>query len=188
MKHYIIVLVLALTVVACGEDTIRPKDSGDMANMDGINMDDVNAAERSGARVGAIGDGYGGAGTALPVSYDKNAIFDSNSVLAGRTVYFEFDSSDVSADYVELVKHHGKYLALNADVSMRLEGHTDEQGTREYNVALADRRAQAVKQLLMFEGASSSQVTIISYGEEKPAVFGHDESAWRMNRRAELVY
>ena len=79
-------------------------------------------------------------------------------------------------------------LALNSDASMRLEGHTDERGTREYNIALADRRAQSIKKLLLFQGASSSQITIISYGEEKPAALGHDEGAWKLNRRAELVY
>jgi peptidoglycan-associated lipoprotein len=124
----------------------------------------------------------------LPASYDASAINDANSILAGRIVYFDFDSSKVSDDYVELVKHHGVYLASNPSVTIRLEGHTDERGTREYNVALADRRAQAVKRLLMFQGAASDQVTIISYGEEKPATLGHDESAWSMNRRAELVY
>lgn len=177
MKKYLLVLLMAFTVVAC-DSNVRPEDGSGGTGGD----------EAGGAQVGSVDGGGGGAGSALTVSYEKSAINDSNSVLAERVVYFDFDSSNVEGDYVELVKHHGKYLALNSDVTIRLEGHTDERGTREYNVALADRRAQAVKSLLMFQGASSDQITIISYGEEKPAILGNDEEAWRLNRRAELVY
>jgi len=83
---------------------------------------------------------------------------------------------------------HATYMSANGGARVTLEGHADERGTREYNIALADRRAQSVKKLLLFQGASSSQITIISYGEEKPAALGHDEAAWKLNRRAELVY
>lgn len=185
MKNYIMLLALALSIVAC-DSNVRKDDSagsGDDTNTNGMMTD-----ENGGAHVGAIGDSYGDSGTALSVSYAKDAIHDVNSVLAERVVYFDFDSSEVSADYIGLVQHHGKYLALNSDVKIRLEGHTDERGTREYNIALADSRTQAVKQLLMYQGASSDQITIISYGEEKPASFGHDEASWRMNRRAVLEY
>lgn len=175
MKKYLLILLVAFAVVAC-DSNVRPEDG--MAGSDGS----------SGAQAGSIGGGSGASGEALSVSYEKSAINDSNSVLSGRVIYFEFDSSSVEGDYIELAKHHGKYLAVNTDTSIRLEGHTDERGTREYNVALADRRAQAVKRLLMFQGASSDQITIISYGEEKPAILGSDEDAWRLNRRAELVY
>jgi peptidoglycan-associated lipoprotein len=179
VKNYLLVLLMAFTMVAC-DSNVRPEDE---------TADGGSAGEGgSGAEAGSIGGGDGTSGAALSVSYDKSAINDSGSVLAERIIYFDFDSSSVDGDYVELVKHHGKYLALNADTSIRLEGHTDERGSREYNVALADRRAQSVKRLLMFQGASANQVTIISYGEEKPAVAGHDDEAWRLNRRAELVY
>ncbi len=176
MKKYLLVLLMAFAMAAC-DSNVRPEDG----SSDG-------GSDSGGAEAGSIGGGDGSSGSALSVSYDKSAINDSSSVLAERIIYFGFDSSSVDSDYVELVKHHGKYLALNGDASIRLEGHTDERGTREYNVALADRRAQAVKRLLMFQGASSGQITIISYGEEKPAAMGHDDEAWRLNRRAELVY
>jgi len=71
---------------------------------------------------------------------------------------------------------------------VRLEGHADERGSREYNIGLGDRRAQSVRQILLFQGASSDQIETISYGEERPAVLGHDESAWSKNRRVEMVY
>jgi peptidoglycan-associated lipoprotein len=178
VKKYLLVLLMAFVMVAC-DANVKP---------DGESADGGSSESGSGAEAGSIGGGDSTSGSALSVSYDKSAINDSASVLAERTIYFDFDSSSVDGDYVELVKHHGKYLALNADASIRLEGHTDERGTREYNVALADRRAQAVKRLLMFQGASSGQITIISYGEEKPAADGQDEESWRLNRRAELVY
>ncbi len=180
MKNYYLILFLSLVLAACDSNIRSDEDAGG----DGFSGSDSSG----GARVGAV-DGSGGAtGSELEVSYEKNAINDSASVLAERVIYFDFDSSAVDGDYIELAKHHGKYLALNSDVTVRLEGHTDERGTREYNIALADRRAQAVKRLLMFQGAASSQITIISYGEEMPAALGSDEEAWRLNRRVELVY
>jgi len=178
MKNYLLIFLMAMTLAACDPNVKPDPDGGE----------DSTEASRDGAQVGTVGADGVAAGQMLPASYEASAINDANSILAGRIVYFDFDSSNVGDDYVELVKHHGVYLASNPGVTIRLEGHTDERGTREYNVALADRRAQAVKRLLMFQGASSDQVTIISYGEEKPVTLGHDESAWSMNRRAELVY
>ncbi|MDH5386955.1 MAG: peptidoglycan-associated lipoprotein Pal [Gammaproteobacteria bacterium] len=175
MKNYLLILLMAMALVACDENV---KPDGDDSAADG----------RNGAQVGSV-DGTGAsAGQALSASYEAGAINDANSVLAGRVIYFDFDSSKVASDFVELVKHHGKYLSANPGAKIRLEGHTDERGTREYNVALADRRAQSVERLLMFQGASSDQITTISYGEEKPASLGHDEDSWHLNRRAELVY
>ncbi len=179
MKNYLLILLMAVALGACTENVKDDTDTGGDAATD---------AGQSGAQVGAVDAEGGDAGQALAVSYDAAAINDANSVLAERVIYFEFDSSKVDGDFVELAKHHGKYLSANPGVKIRLEGHADERGTREYNIALADRRAQAVKRLLTFQGASSDQITIISYGEEKPASLGHDEASWRLNRRAELVY
>ena len=182
MKSGFFVLLMALLVSGCTPGTKPDSETG--AGAEGGEYD-------SGATVGIIGEGGGLTGSALEgmtISYDENAINDPNNVLSIKTIYFAFDSSELSEDDVEVVKHHGKYLALNSGASMRLEGHTDERGTREYNIALADRRAQSIKKLLLFQGASSSQITIISYGEEKPTALGHDEDAWKLNRRAELVY
>jgi peptidoglycan-associated lipoprotein len=94
----------------------------------------------------------------------------------------------VADNFIELVKHHGKYLSLNTNARVRLEGHGDERGSREYNIALGEKRALAVKQIMLYQGASAAQISVISYGEEKPASLGHDESAWEMNRRVEMVY
>lgn len=178
MKNYLLILLMAAALAAC-DANVKPGADEDASAMGG---------DRGGAQAGAIGtEGYG-EGQALPVSYEAGAINDANSVLAERVIYFDFDSSTVNDESVELIKHHGNYLSANPGASVRVEGHTDERGTREYNVALADRRAQSVERLLMFQGAGSDQITIISYGEEKPARLGHDETAWSMNRRVELVY
>ena len=181
-----LLLAAALFVSGCAQQAAKPDDE-----LAGAEAEAEYSEATSGATIGTIGIGDEFAGTALEgmkISYEKNAINDPQNVLSIQTIYFAFDSSEISAEDIEVVKHHGKYLALHPDATMRLEGHTDERGTREYNVALADRRAQAVKKLLLYQGASASQVTIISYGEEKPAALGHDEEAWKLNRRAELVY
>ncbi|MBT8130152.1 MAG: peptidoglycan-associated lipoprotein Pal [Gammaproteobacteria bacterium] len=179
----LLALIMAFILSGCTQATKPDAEAG---------ADDGGYSETDGgATVGTIDTGSDFAGTALEgmkVSYEKDAINDPENVLSIRTIYFNFDSSEISEEDVEVIKHHGKYLALNSSASLRLEGHTDERGTREYNIALADRRAQSVKKLLLFQGASSSQVTIISYGEEKPAALGHDEASWKLNRRAELVY
>lgn len=113
---------------------------------------------------------------------------DPNSMLAKRVVYFDFDRSEVKSEFRAIVAAHAEYLAANPDVTVTIEGHADERGTREYNIALGERRSAAVKQVLTLQGASSGQVNTISYGEERPAALGHDEDAWALNRRAEFIY
>lgn len=113
---------------------------------------------------------------------------DPASILSNRVIYFDFDKSDVRPEFVDIVVAHGRYLADNPSLTMRLEGHADERGTREYNVALSERRANAVRSQLMVQGARAEQIQVISYGEEMPVAFGHDEESWRLNRRAEIIY
>lgn len=106
----------------------------------------------------------------------------------GYIIYFDYDKSDIKAEYSAVVAAHAKYLASNPSLKVRLEGNTDERGSREYNIGLGERRAQAVRQALMLQGVSDSQITTLSYGEERPAVDGHDEAAYAKNRRVELAY
>ena len=108
--------------------------------------------------------------------------------LANRTIYFEFDSAKLSSESVGTLETHGNFIAGNGEVGVRLEGHADERGSREYNVALGDRRAQSVRRVLLFQGASVDQVETVSYGEEQPVASGHNEEAWSKNRRVELIY
>lgn len=105
-----------------------------------------------------------------------------------RVVYFDFDDANIKPEARDLLALHGAFLAKNSNVKVQIEGHCDERGTPEYNVALGERRAKAVAQVLMSYGVQASQIKNISFGEEKPAVMGHDESAWAKNRRGVLVY
>jgi len=113
---------------------------------------------------------------------------DPSNPLSTTTIYFDFDRSEVKAADREVVLAHARYLADNADVKIVLEGHADERGTREYNIALGERRAKAVSQLMLLQGVAQSQIDIVSFGEERPVALGHDESAWSVNRRVEILY
>lgn len=108
--------------------------------------------------------------------------------LEKRVFYFDFDSSEVKPAYVAILRAHAQNVARNPSMHLRVEGHTDERGSREYNVALGERRAKSVARLLEADGVNGRQLSIVSYGAEKPATRGHDESAWQYNRRVEIVY
>ncbi|RME34703.1 MAG: peptidoglycan-associated lipoprotein Pal [Gammaproteobacteria bacterium] len=111
-----------------------------------------------------------------------------DSPLANRVIYFDFDSSEIKAEYRPVVEAHAAYLAAHPETIVTLEGHTDERGSREYNLALGERRANAVRRQLVLLGASAGQIRVVSYGEERPVAEGHDEEAWALNRRVEIRY
>ena len=104
------------------------------------------------------------------------------------TFYFDFDTSEIKADAREVLVAHARHLADNPRQDVRVEGHADERGSKEYNLALGERRANAVERFLIVNGASRGQIETVSYGEEKPAVRGSSESAWAQNRRVELTF
>lgn len=105
-----------------------------------------------------------------------------------RVVYFDFDSADIHADSRDVVEANARYLLENPSATIVLEGHADERGTREYNIALGERRAESVRRLMVAYGVAPQQIRIVSYGEERPAVAGYDESSYTLNRRVEIVY
>ncbi len=113
---------------------------------------------------------------------------DPNNPLSKKSVYFDFDSFVVKSEYQPVVEAHGKYLASTKNRRITVEGNTDERGGREYNLALGQKRAEAVKQRLMLLGASDSQIETVSFGKEKPRAVGSNEEAWAQNRRADIVY
>lgn len=113
---------------------------------------------------------------------------DLNAALNIRTIYFDYDSSEIRGDFRNAVIAHGMALASNPNLSITVEGHCDERGSREYNIALGERRANTLRRLLLAQGAMENQIVTISYGEERPAVLGSNEQAWARNRRAELIY
>jgi len=113
---------------------------------------------------------------------------DPANPLSQRTIHFEYDSSDIQPRFLPILRAHASYLAANSAASVTLDGHADERGTREYNLALGDQRAGTVHNFLLAEGVPNNRIRTMSYGEEHPVDPDHDESAWALNRRVELVY
>jgi peptidoglycan-associated lipoprotein len=166
----VMLLAAALSVAACSsKPPVQP---------------DANA--QAGNNAGAAGAGASGAGAST--SGEEDAAGPQAGLLATRVVYFDFDSAEIKGPGVDVVAAHAKYLAANPATHVRLEGHTDERGSREYNIGLGERRAQSVRRAMMLQGATDGQISTVSYGEERPAVPGHDEAAWAKNRRVEIVY
>jgi len=106
----------------------------------------------------------------------------------GMVIYFDYDKAEIKSEFVPVIAAHARFLNGGANRHIRIEGHTDERGSREYNIGLGERRAQAIRRALMLQGVSEDQITTVSYGEERPAVAGGDEQAYSKNRRGELSY
>ena len=113
---------------------------------------------------------------------------DPKGTLAGRSVYFAYDDFSVDPKYQPLIQAHGQYIGTHGAAQIRVEGNTDERGSREYNLSLGDKRAQIVAKQLVLMGAKQGQIEAVSYGEERPKSEGHDEAAWAENRRADIRY
>lgn len=127
-------------------------------------------------------------GLAPEPGFQGDPLNDPSSPLATRVIYFAYDSNSIEPQYFDVLAAHANYLASHPGMMARLEGHADERGSPEYNIALGERRAKAVEQSLSLQGANPGQFDLVSYGEERPAVEGHDESAWSANRRVEIIY
>jgi peptidoglycan-associated lipoprotein len=127
-----------------------------------------------------------------PTSPSENwtdpTLLETKPCLVSRVAYFDFDQSVVKSEAMEMIRCHGRWLASNPGARISLEGHADERGTREYNLGLGERRANAVRDLLLANGGRSEQVSVVSYGEERPVCTESVESCWSKNRRAEIVY
>jgi peptidoglycan-associated lipoprotein len=132
--------------------------------------------------------GSGASSANAAAAADEEAAGPQAGLLATKVVYFDFDSSEIKGTGTDVVAAHAKYLAGHPNMRVRLEGHTDERGSREYNIGLGERRAQSVRRALLLQGAADAQISTVSYGEERPAAPGHDEAAWAKNRRVEIVY
>jgi len=150
--------------------------------------DNNGSSSNGGASTNGTANGATTTGIDGGTAFSGNALDDPSSPLSTKVIYFEFDSSAIAPQYEAVVAAHAAYLAANSGVSIVLEGHTDERGTREYNVALSENRAKSLLDLLSLQGVTGNQVDITAYGEEKPAALGHDEQSWQLNRRVELVY
>jgi peptidoglycan-associated lipoprotein len=147
----------------------------------GTKGDGGASIEDRGSSASTSGASQGGVWTGNPLD-------NPNSLLSTKTIYFEFDRSEIRSEFMDVLRAHAAYLNTNRSASVRVEGHADERGSREYNIGLGERRANSVRDFLQAEGVSDSQINTISYGEERPASLGHDEISWAENRRAVLVY
>ena len=164
---------LTILLLGCSKDQVKEDEPVEVTD---LTADPASSSEDGAQTYGAEDD----SGPAF------SQLDDPQSPLSVRTIYFEYDSSEISSDYRSTVEAHSLYLQQNPSTSVILEGHGDERGSREYNLALGERRAKAVKQQMLLLGANSNQIRLVSYGEERPASDGHDESSWQQNRRVEI--
>ena len=117
-----------------------------------------------------------------------SALKDPNNILSKRSVYYEFDKYDVKDEYKPMIEAHARYLRENGATRMLIQGNTDERGSREYNIALGQRRSESVKRMLLLLGGREDQIEAVSLGEEKPRATGAGEEAWAQNRRSDMLY
>lgn len=159
-RNHLIALIAAASIAGCSS---TPEETTDTTG---------GAPVTSGSTTDSTSGGYG----------------STDPSLQNRVVYFDFDKYDIRVDSEATLNAHAQYLAAHPGAKLRVEGHADERGTREYNMALGERRAKAASAFLTSKGASASQIEVISYGEERPVALGHEEGSWAQNRRAELQY
>jgi peptidoglycan-associated lipoprotein len=155
----------------------------------------VNDAPVAGTQVpDSSGNNAEGASTSTsPLGGDANSTSrglngEGTGPLARKIIYFDFDKSEIKPEFADIVTTAAHTLSANPRIKLKLEGNTDERGTREYNIGLGERRAQAVRRALMLQGVAESQVSTVSFGSERPAAEGDDEAAWAKNRRVEVVF
>jgi peptidoglycan-associated lipoprotein len=179
-------IALGLTVLIIGGCSTSPEKTPEeqsTVTAEEVEVTDVSIQAADAGTAGAMTEGAAGGR-----DWAGGPLEDPDSLLYTQTVYFAFDSSEVDAKYHDLVAAHAEYLASNPSLTVRVEGHGDERGSREYNIGLGERRANAVRRLLEAGGVAQGQLVIVSYGEERLAASGQHEEAWALNRRVELVY
>ena len=172
-NKFIIILIFTAFLFAC-ESTPEKADDAVAVEDQGTSLDEAAEAQTY--------------GTEEDDRSSMSSLDDPQSLLAVRIIYFEYDSSDINFEDRATVEAHAAYLVANPNTNMTLEGHADERGSREYNLALGERRAQTVTRQMTLLGASPSQIRTVSYGEERPAIDNHDEYSWSQNRRVEIIY
>lgn len=189
-KTYLALAMSAVLITGCSsteeEGGLSDTTQGTDASTSGYNDGSMSGSQYGSGDGYNMGSGYGsdsGSGPNLGPEFS-----DPNNPLSKQVIYFELDSSQIRQEFVPVVAAHAQYLASHPNQHVILAGHADERGSSEYNIALGEQRAKSVERMMRAQGVVSSQLEVVSYGEEKPAVSGHDESAWGMNRRVEVGY
>jgi len=180
MRYFVIIGVI-VTLSACSLQPLKKRGAGsgdaEQKNEDATEQQAPEVIDESSLNKFVVGD-----------PLDVSSLSDPDSPLSQRILYFELDSSEIQENDRNILSVHAELLATNPDITVVLEGHADERGSREYNIALGEKRANAVMQLLTLQGVAPNQVQVISFGEERPAAIGHDAAAWNLNRRVEILY
>ena len=176
-----LILFLGALLGACGT---TPKKS------EAVEVEDRSTAIDADADMDTLdtGEGAQSYGMEDDEAATLSQLEDPTSLLSVLIIYFEYDSNAILPQFNEAIQAHASFLQANPGIAMTLEGHADERGSREYNLALGERRALAVEKQLVILGAAPAQIRTVSYGEERPAANSHDQEAWALNRRVEFVY
>ncbi len=167
IRQLLVLGLLAGFLAGCSQPTVPdPEAQSDASDMDG-SIADLDPMDGGGM--------------------DDGEFFGEESAMT-MIIYFDFDQAELRPEYADVLARHASGLSNNSRTSLRLEGHADERGSREYNIGLGERRSQSVRRLLLIQGAASDQIATVSFGEERPAAFGSDEEAYQLNRRVEINY
>jgi peptidoglycan-associated lipoprotein len=173
VKKVVMSIAMAVLVAACGSQEVKK---------------DVPVADRTTPPSQPTQPSTGQTTPTAQPAITANPLTDPQNILSKRSVYFDFDSNSVKDEYRGLIQAHAKYMVDKRDARARVEGNCDERGSREYNLALGQRRAEAVKKVMTVLGVQDGRIETVSFGEEKPADAGHDEAAWARNRRGDIKY
>jgi len=180
----LVVAALLLLLQGCtGTGGTRPGDVPVEDHSVGMGAGPGTGGEAGGPQTGTAD--MAGSFAGRPI---QEVLSDPNTPLAKRVFYFDLNSSELSQEDRDALAYHARFLNSFPNVSVVIEGHADERGSREYNLALGERRAKAIERILNLEGVPKEQIQVISFGEERPVAMGHDEESWRLNRRVELLY
>lgn len=182
MKKFAFAAMVAFALVGCSSSPTTAPVEDKSATTDPAATTAAAGTTTRPATTGGVAGASTGAATGAA------ALKDPNNILSKREVFFEFDSFVVTDKYKPMVEAHARYLSGNRAAKVTLHGHGDERGAREYNIALGQRRADAVKRMMTLLGVQEIQIETVSFGEEKPRNLGHDETAWTENRRVDIVY
>jgi peptidoglycan-associated lipoprotein len=180
MKKLLMSLLAAMVLAACSSTPTKEQDGAAVEDRTASTADPKPATKPADTGVSTK--------PIQPGGMSGDPLTNPSSILFKRSVYFDFDSNIVKDEFKPTVAAHAKYLMQNASSQMRIEGSADERGSREYNLALGQRRADAVRQMMQLLGAPVNRIETVSFGEEKPKAAGHDEAAWAENRRADIKY
>ena len=186
IKTIIALLVIATLLSGCSKDAVKDGMSDSASNVNNGSNDGTYAYNADGTKITELDLDKNL--SAAEVLMQSPEFSDPASPLSKRTIYFEYDSSQVLNEFIPVIEAHAQYLMTHPNQRITIEGHSDERGTREYNISLAEQRAKSVFKMMQLIGVMSNQLDIVSYGEEKPVALGHNDDAFALNRRVELVY